>query len=372
MSTIDPQAPKSSLVNHTAMRRLVFLLLVGGVTYWFFDLIAPFLMPVFWAVVLAIVFGGIQTWLLRRLGQREGLVATLTTLIITLTVLVPLALVILAVINEARGLIRLYEAGELDPTMLITWFEKRTPAARMLADDYGIDFDQVRGSVQGLLGTAGQWLADQALNFGQNFIGIAVDFFLMLYFLWFFLRDGEHIVDTIVRALPLGDRDERALFRRFATVSKATLKGTLIVAIVQGTLGGLLFWALGIDGSLFWGVVMVLLSLLPVGGSAIVWVPAAIIMAVQGDFVKAGVIVAFGGLAIGLVDNFLRPLLVGRDTQMPDYLVLIATLGGIAGFGLAGFVIGPVVAALFLTIWEMMMREFEETPRPPAHEIEPV
>ena len=339
------------------MRRLVFLLLVAGVTYWFFDLTQPFLMPVFWAVVLAIVFHGLQRLVLRRLGDREALAATLTTLIITLTVVLPLSLVVLAVINEAQSLIELYESGQLDPTLLVNWFEQQTPAARMLADDYGVDFEQVRSNIQEGIANAGQWLANQALSFGQDFLSVAVDFFLMLYFLWFFLRDGEQIVQSIIDALPLGDRDEWALFERFATVSRATLKGTLIVAAVQGTLGGLLFWALGIDGALFWGVMMTMLSLLPIGGAAIIWVPAAIIMAVQGQYGKAVIIVAFGALAIGLVDNLLRPLLVSRDTKMPDYIVLIATLGGIAAFGLAGFVIGPVVAALFLTVWEMMRRD---------------
>jgi len=197
---------------------------------------------------------------------------------------------------------------------------------------------------------------------GQNFLGITVQFFLMLYLLWFFLRDGYKIKEMAIRALPLGDREERMLFSRFATVSRATLKGTLIVAIIQGTLGGLLFWAVGISSPLFWGVMMTLLSLLPIGGAALVWLPAAIVFAIQGDYVRAAALVAFGGLAIGLVDNLLRPLLVGRDTQMPDYLVLVTTLGGIASFGLAGFIIGPVVAALFLSVWELMMIEFEEKP----------
>ena len=372
MSTLTPPNAPSGLVSQQGTRRLFFLLLIGGVSYWFFDLIQPFLMPVFWAVVLAIVFNGLHVWLKRKFPERPMLAATLTTLTITLTVLLPLSLFVLAVIKEAASLVQLYESGELDPTLLISWFEERTPAARLLADDYGVDFNQIRDGIQTGVATAGQWLANQALNFGQNFLGLAVDFFLMLYFLWFFLKDGKVIVDYIVRALPLGDRDEIALFDRFATVSRATLKGTLIVAAVQGTLGGLLFWFLGIDGALFWGVVMTLLSLLPVGGAALVWVPAAIIMAVQGSYGKAIIIVAFGALAIGLVDNLLRPLLVGRDTKMPDYLVLIATLGGIAAFGLAGFVIGPVVAALFLTVWEMMMREFQEQPMPPAGTIEPV
>lgn len=345
------------------MRRIFFLLLVGGVTYWFFDLIHPFLMPVFWATVLAIVFEPVSNWISMKLKGSESLAASLTTLLITVAVVLPLALVVLAVVNEAGNLIARVNSGELDPNLVVTWFEARIPAAQMLAEDYGVDFNQVRENVTKAITSGGQWIGNQAVKVGQNFLGITVQFFLMLYLLWFFLRDGNKIKEMAIRALPLGDREERMLFSRFATVSRATLKGTLIVAIIQGTFGGLLFWAVGISSPLFWGVIMTLLSLLPIGGAALVWAPAAIVFAIQGDYGRAIALVIFGGLAIGLVDNLLRPLLVGRDTQMPDYLVLVTTLGGIASFGLAGFIIGPVVAALFLSVWELMMIEFEENPQ---------
>ncbi|MEM9261899.1 MAG: AI-2E family transporter, partial [Bacteroidota bacterium] len=143
-----------------------------------------------------------------------------------------------------------------------------------------------------------------------------------------------------------------------AQVSKATLKGTVVVAIVQGSIGGVLFAVLGLPAALLWGVAMTLLALLPVGGSAIVWFPTAIILFAQGYPTKAIIIIIVGSLIIGLVDNLLRPLLVGRDTEMPDYLVLISTLGGITYFGLSGFVIGPTIAALFITVWEMMGRDY--------------
>ncbi len=346
------------MMGRRFVRKAFFLLLAIGVTLWFFSLIQPFLMTIFWAVVLAIVFNPVQEWLRRLMPGRDAIVATLTTVIITLAVVVPIVLVGLAVLNQAQGLIARVNSGELDPNVVVTYVEAQLPMVRDLAADYGVNFDQVRNNVTSGIATAGQRIINWSLTAGQNFLGIAVQFFLMLYLLWFFLKDGRTIVNGIVDSVPLGDKDERKLITRFATVSRATLKGTLIVAAVQGTLGGLLFWAMGIDGSLFWGVLMTLLSLLPVGGSALIWAPAAIILAVQGDWTRALIIAAFGVLAIGLVDNFLRPLLVGRDTQMPDYLVLIATLGGITSFGLAGFVIGPVIAALFLSIWEMMQRRY--------------
>ena len=352
------KTPVRRPVNRTLLRNLTFLALVTGVTLWFFDLVQPFLMPVFWAVVLAIVFSPVDERIRTRLPGREALAATLTTLLITLTVLVPLVLITLAVVDQAQGLVSRITSGELDPNVVTNYVEEQLPRVREFAEGYGVEFGQIRERVNGAIATGGQRLVNFGLTIGQNFLAIAVDFFLMLYLLWFFLKDGREIVQAAVDSVPLGDRDEWELIKRFATVSRATLKGTMIVAMVQGTLGGLLFYFIGIDGALFWGVIMTLLSLLPVGGSGIVWVPAAIIMAVQGNWTDAIIIVAFGILAIGLVDNLLRPLLVGRDTKMPDYLVLIATLGGIASFGLAGFVLGPVIAALFLTVWQMMRRRY--------------
>jgi predicted PurR-regulated permease PerM len=180
----------------------------------------------------------------------------------------------------------------------------------------------------------------------------------MLYVLYFFLRDGEQLLETLVHALPLGDDRERELFAKFAEVSRATVKGTLIIGLVQGALGGIIFALLGIEGAVFWGTVMAIMSLLPVVGASLVWAPAALIMLANGANTKAGILVVFGVLVIGLVDNLLRPILVGRDTRMPDYLVLLSTLGGLTVFGVSGFVIGPVIAALFLTVWVMFAKEF--------------
>lgn len=352
------------LLSPEFLRRLTFLVLIVGVTYWFFDLVRPFLMTIFWAVVLTIVFKPFHRWLLKKMPSKKGLAATVTTLAIFLVVLLPLSVIVLSVVNEGIGLVGKVNSGELDPNMVIKYVEDRIPIVQDFATSYGVDFEQLKGSVREAVANAGQWLGNKALNTGQNFLGVAVEFFLMLYFLWFFLYDGERIMAAIIRALPLGDRDEKILFERFATVSRATLKGTAIVALAQGSLGGILFWAVGIDGPLFWAVLMTLLSLLPVGGAALIWFPAAVVLAIQGMWGKAIIVVAVGGLAIGLIDNLLRPLLVGRDTKMPDYVVLVATLGGIASFGLGGFVIGPIVAALFITVWEMVSEEFEETPSP--------
>ena len=180
----------------------------------------------------------------------------------------------------------------------------------------------------------------------------------MLYLLFFFLRDGRKLIDLIIQIFPLDDSQERFLLSKFAEVSRATIKGTLVVGMVQGTIGGITFAMLGIQSAVFWGVVMTLLSILPAIGSALVWLPAAVYLITNGMIAEGIILIAVGALVIGMVDNILRPILVGRDTKMPDYLILLSTLGGLAMIGISGFVLGPLIAAFFLAIWSMFAKQY--------------
>ena len=184
-----------------------------------------------------------------------------------------------------------------------------------------------------------------------------ISFFVMLYLLFFLLRDGEDLAHRIRDALPLRIAQQHALFRRFTMVIRATVKGSIVVAIVQGALGGLIFWLLGIEGALLWGAVMAVLSLLPAVGAGLVWLPVSLYLLATGEVWKGIALIAFGGLVISTVDNVLRPILVGGQTKIPDYLVLIATLGGITIFGVNGLVIGPVIAAMFLAAWNLFAEQ---------------
>ncbi|HET7597887.1 MAG TPA: AI-2E family transporter, partial [Burkholderiales bacterium] len=168
------------------------------------------------------------------------------------------------------------------------------------------------------------------------------------------LRDGRALGHRVREAVPLRDDLQRNLFHKFTDVVRATIKGTIVVAIVQGALGGLMFWFLGIQAPVLWAVVMAFLSLLPAVGTALVWVPVALYLLASGAVWQGVLLIVYGVLVIGLVDNVLRPVLVGKDTKMPDYIVLIATLGGMAIFGLNGFVIGPLIAAMFMAAWDIM------------------
>jgi predicted PurR-regulated permease PerM len=339
-----------------------FLILLGLVTLAFFWLTLDFVQPLFWAAVMAILFHPLQRRVEAAVGGK-GRAAIVTTTAIVMLVFVPLTLIGVAVSREALSVYARIKAGDIDVPGFVARLE---PVARDLAARLGIDPASIQTGAVDAAGTAAQLIASQAVVVGQNVFSAVAQTALMIYLLFFFLRDGEKVLEGVARAIPMGQARERALFARFSSVTRATLKGTLVVGAVQGALGGLLFWALGIRAPVFWGVVMTMMSLLPLVGPAIVWLPAAIILLATGS-VTAGVILLIGGtLIVGTADNILRPILVGRETRMPDYLVLLSTLGGLTVFGLSGFVAGPVVAALFLTAWDMFALEYEPVDELPA------
>ncbi|GAB5520140.1 MAG: AI-2E family transporter [Rhodothermales bacterium] len=368
--------------QHVVQHSFFFTLLVVT-TLAFFGLLLDFIQPLFWAAVLASLFYKMREWYVQRFKGREalGALATLVTIIILL--IIPTLLIGTAVVNEATDLYTRISSGEIDVAGLIDEVEALLPVAGTQLERFGLSLDGVKDNLQSLAVTASQYAGTQALNIGQSVGRFTVMLFLMLYLLFFFLRDGERLIQGLIRVLPLGDENERRLLRKFAEVSRATLKGTVVVGMVQGGIGGLLFWILGLNAPIFWGVIMILLSFLPAIGSALVWGPAAIILIATGSVVKGIILIAAGTLIIGLVDNLLRPLLVGRDTQMPDYLILLATLGGLAVFGLSGFVVGPIIAAFFLAIWDMFVTTYGDddaqrmgtvtpTPGPSANPDDPL
>jgi len=187
----------------------------------------------------------------------------------------------------------------------------------------------------------------------QNTLAFLVQFAVMLYTLFFFIRDGDKFLGMVTRVLSLGQEREKVLYEHFMTTARATLKVTLIIVGIQGSLGGLIFWVTGIEGAIIWGVVMILFSIVPVVGCSIVWIPAGVIMLLMGHFWKGIIILTFGVFAISMVDNFLRPMLIGRDVQMHPLLIFLSTLGGISLFGISGFVIGPIITSLVLAMWAM-------------------
>ncbi len=333
-----------------------FLVLVVAVSLAFVWIVWPFFGAVFWATVLAILFAPLYRQLLRSMRQRRTLAAVTSVLIILVMVILPSALIGAMLLHEAFGVYNRVQSGELS---FARYFQQVLGAQpdwvtnllqRLGLDSAGAVQERVSsGFVKGA-----QLLASQALNVGQNALEFFISLFIMLYLLFFLLRDGSQLSRQIRSALPLPDELQRTLFGKFTNVIRATIKGSVVVAIVQGALGGLIFWFLGVHAPVLWAVVMAFLSLLPAVGTAIVWLPVALYLLATGATWDGVILIAYGVLVIGLVDNILRPILVGKDTKMPDYVVLISTLGGIVVFGLNGFVIGPVIAAMFIAVWSVV------------------
>ena len=354
----------------TSVERMFFLALVCAITLAFFWLIHDFLQPIFWAIALGIVVYPLHTWLARRLAPRASLAAMLSVAVVVLVVVLPLLFVGAAVTTEAAALYTRINDRQIGLQDVYAKVMEYVPQLGELFSKVGVDASKLEAQLSNAAVNAGQFIASSALAIGQDTLRVLVFFVLMLYLLFFFLRDGQKLLDGLVRALPLGDERERQLLDRFAQVSRATMKGTLVVGAVQGAIGGIAFAILGVGAPVLWGTVMALLSIVPAVGTALVWLPAAIMLLAGGHVVAGIVLILIGVFGIGMVDNLLRPVLVGRDTQMPDYLILLSTLGGLAGFGLAGIVIGPIIAAFFITVWQMAQQELEpdapaEPPAPP-------
>jgi predicted PurR-regulated permease PerM len=274
-------------------------------------------------------------------------------LMIILVFVIPLFTMTLMIAQESTGYYNKIQSGEINPQH---YFENTLLLLPQFPHIKGISIEQVSAAAGNAFEQAVRYIAQQVPALTQNVLNLIVQVALAFYILFFLLRDGHQLIRKLISLIPIGDRIEIELFERFTSVARATIKGGLIVAVIQGSIGGLLFWSVDIPAAFLWGLLMIVLSLLPIG-SALVWAPAAIILFLQGQTFKAVTILTVGILAIGLIDNFLRPRLIGKDSKMSDYLVMVSTLGGLAWFSLTGFVLGPIIAALFVTCWEILGKD---------------
>lgn len=343
------------------LQNKIFLFLLAVVSIAFGWILLPFFGAIFWGAAFAILFSPLFRKLLVRFEGKRNLAAGITLLLCVLVVILPLIVVVSSLVSEGTRLLETLRATPLDFGAFYQKIVHLLPdwLVAVLARQGWTETTNLQAKISAMLAQGSQLMVARVFNIGQNTFDFLVSFTVMLYLLFFLLRDGASVADSIRRALPISNDHQRLLIGKFTTVLRATIKGNILVAAAQGTLGGIIFAMLGVPGPLLWGAVMAFLSLLPAVGAALVWGPVAIYLLVTGDFWKGVILIAFGTLIIGMIDNVLRPILVGKDTQMPDYLVLISTLGGMALFGLTGFVIGPVVAALFIAAWDLFRIEKE-------------
>ncbi len=337
------------LENRALLALLIAVSLALGWILW------PFYGTILWGAIIALLFAPVYRWLLMRLKWRRTPAALLTLLLVLVVVVLPFALLTAALAREAAMVYQQLQSGELNPVLYFHGvFDALPEWITALLDRFGlVDFAALQGRLASALVQGSQFIASQALGIGQVTFEFVANVFITLYLAFFLVRDGDDVARAVRHAIPLAPEHKQELIDKFTTVIRATVRGNLLVAAIQGALGGLAFWYLGVRGALLWTVLMTFLSLLPAVGAGLVWVPVAIYFFVTGAIWQGVALCAWGVLVIGLIDNLLRPILVGKDTRMPDYVVMITTLGGIAVFGINGFVIGPAVAAMFIAVWHI-------------------
>src|SRR6188472_1169412 len=351
-----------STISGTNLRTAFVLVLVVAVTALFLAVTWPFLKPLLLGALLAGLFHPLYRWITKVMGGRRSLGAAVTLLVLLVLGLGPVSAFLGIVLQQAltmsdQALPWLNQhLGAATTFNVQEWVVKRSPALAKYMPSQEQLLEQVGTAAK----TTGAFLVGFASRMTATTFAFLIDLFVMLYAMFFFFRDGHRILERIFYYTPLSDEDETRMFTQFASITRATVKGTLVIGIIQGGLAGIAFWVAGIEGAALWGTIMTVLSIIPGIGAALVWVPVVIILFLTGQHLTALLLAAWCAAVVGTVDNFLRPVLVGRDAKMPDLLILIGTLGGLFLFGPIGFIVGPIVCGLFLTVWDIYGTTFRE------------
>ena len=336
-----------------------FLALVGLVTLAFAWVLWPLFGALFWGLTLAIVFAPLHATVLTRLGGRRNLAAVTMIFGLLVGVILPMLLIIAAVVQEASALVAAISSGAVDLQGIAQQALAELPLwARGLVQ--GLIPKDLLGLQHSLVVSVSLWLGANVplvFSIGQSTAGLVMGLGVTLYLVFFLFRDGESLTKHFTSAIPMPPEVRADLLSTFTTVVRATVQGDIMVALLQGALGGFGFWVLGVHAVLLWTVLMSILALLPVFGAALVWAPVAVYFMASGHVVEGLGLLIYGTLVISLVDNLVRPYLVGKATRIPDFVVLLSTIGGIASFGVQGFITGPVVAAMFIAVWRTFLAQ---------------
>ncbi len=338
---------------------IVLLLVTALISAIFISMIRRFAVAILLAGIFSAmaqpVYRKFESWFRGR--KSSASLATLASL--SLVVFLPLVAILGIVAGQAVSISRSAKPW------IETWIERPSELDRILQSlpfyDFMTRYSDVFWQKAGeLVEKAGNYLFSNLSSATLSTVNFFFLFFVFVYTAFFFLKEGKAILNKIMYYMPMTESSERRLLDRFTSVTRATIKGTFLIGVLQGTLAGLAFWVVGIDSALFWGLIMTVLSVIPALGTALVWVPAAVILAASGSYLKAGGLALFCGLLVGSVDNVLRPRLVGADAKMHELMIFFGTIGGISLFGIVGFIIGPILAALFVTVWDIYGESFKD------------
>jgi predicted PurR-regulated permease PerM len=337
---------KKQTFSFERMRMFFFFSLIVLLSIAMLYLFAPFFYPIFWAAIIAVMFAPFHNWCVKTF-KHPGTSAFLSLTTVLVVLIIPLSILATLIVSQSFDLYQSIAARDLsqDVTNITAWADSAGLApyiaeAKTQAPQY----------ITQIAEFSTNFVLKSASGITQNSLQFMFMFFLMLYTLYYFFKDGKRMLKRLMHLSPLGDKYEQKLFDRFNSVTRATMKSTFIIGGIQGFIAGLMFWLVGIEGALIWGVIMTILSIIPAIGSVIVWLPAGLIMLALGHVWQGVTILVVGTFVISALDNLLRPPLIGKDVEMHPLLVLVSTLGGLIIFGVSGFVIGPIIASLYLAI----------------------
>ncbi len=351
------------ITNKMTLARATVLLLVIGVSLLFFIMIKGFAM----AILLSAIFSGLMYGLYERLSRwlkgRKALASALTVMVFLLVILIPLAVFAVVVVEQAidagRSFVPAVEERLAHPDSFAEELGKIPIVHRFFPDQ-----QELIGTIENLITSLGSFLASGLSHVTSGAADFFFDLFIFLFAMYYFLIYGKEYVNKFLYYLPLQTAQERILLNKFVTVTRSTLKGTLIIGVVQGALTGVGMAVAGLNNTLFWGVITAVMSIIPLLGPAVIWLPASVFLIIGGHLPQGLGLLLFGAIVISNIDNLMRPRLMGRDTALPDLMILFGTLGGLALFGMAGIIIGPIVAALFLSLWEIYGETFKDQLQP--------
>lgn len=338
--------------NKDRFRKSFLLGLVVVASLAFAWMLQAFLMTILLAAIFSGLVYPVYARLVAALNGRKSLASAITLVGIVLLVVLPLIALLTVVINQAirvTGSIQPVVERLINEPSYLDQQLARLPALQRLTPYR----DQIVARAGDALNTVGAFFIASVSEATRMTVTFVFHFFIILYTTFFLLIDGPAMLDAMLGYLPLRPRDAARMKERFVSITRATVKGTIVIGIIQGVMSGIAFWAVGIPDVLFWTVMMIVLSILPLIGAALVWVPACLFLVVAGSLGRAMLLAAFCSLIVGSVDNVLRPRLVGQDTKMHDLMILFSTLGGIVVFGPLGFIIGPILAGVFITAWQL-------------------